>query len=65
MATTPRNVLTSYLDPVLGVTVTVYKPRKAPAVKMGGKNSRGYVVGSSGFATGFPRKSALGGQTND
>lgn len=54
----PRNVLTTYTDKSLNVTVTVYKPRATPRSKMTSKNSRGYVVGTSGIATGFPRKSA-------
>ena len=56
--TKPRNVLTTYTDKTLNVTVTVYKPRSAPRSKMVSKNSRGFVVGTSGFANGFPRKSA-------
>lgn len=54
----PRNVLTTYVDPVLNVTVTVYKPTKTPKSTMSGKNSRGFNVGTSGFASSFPRKSA-------
>jgi hypothetical protein len=51
----PRNVLTTYIDPVHNVTVTVYKPTKTPKSKMTCKNSRGFVSGNSGFANGFPR----------
>ena len=51
----PRNVLTTYTDPVFNVTVTVYKPQKTPRSKMSCKNSRGFVSGSSGIANGFPR----------
>ena len=51
----PRNVLTTYTDPVYNVTVTVYKPTKTPRSKMSCKNSRGFVTGSSGIASGFPR----------
>lgn len=54
----PRNVLTTYVDPTLNVTVTVYKPRSAPRSKMVSKNSRGFTSGTGGFANGFPRKSA-------
>jgi hypothetical protein len=55
----PRNVLTTYTDPVLNVLVTVYKPQRTPKSKMSGKNSRGFVVGTSGFANGFPRNVAV------
>lgn len=54
----PRNVLTTYVDPVLNVNVTVYKPRSAPKGKMVSKNSRGFTTGTGGFAIGYPRKSA-------
>lgn len=40
-----------------GGDIEIIKPRKAPKSKMRTKNSRGYVSGTSGFATGFPRKS--------
>jgi len=35
------------------------KSRKAPTQKMRGKSSRGYVVGTSGFPAGAPRKSTF------
>jgi hypothetical protein len=54
----PRNVLTTYVDPVLNCTVTVYKSTKTPKSKMTGKNSRGFNLGTSGFASSFPRKTA-------
>ena len=38
-----------------GVIETV-KPRKTPKAKMTAKNSRGFVTGTSGFATGYPSK---------
>jgi hypothetical protein len=40
-----------------GGVVEVVKARKAPKSKMTCKSSRGYVVGTSGFAMGFPSKS--------
>lgn len=55
---TPRNVLTTYVDPVLKATVTVYKSRRAPKSTMVAKSSRGYTTGSSGFAASYPRKTA-------
>ncbi len=54
----PRNVLTTYTDPELNVLVTVYKPQRTPKSKMSGKNSRGFVSGTSGYANGFPRSVA-------
>jgi hypothetical protein len=42
-----------------GGSIETIKPRKAPTTKMRGKNSRGFVQGSSGFANGFPRKTGL------
>jgi hypothetical protein len=56
---TPRNVLTTYADPTLGVIVTVYKPRKAPRMLMNGKTTRGASTGTGGFSTSFPRKCAF------
>lgn len=45
-----------------GVLFTVVKPRKTPkSTWMSGKNSRSASTGSSGFATGFPRKSTFTG----
>jgi hypothetical protein len=43
-----------------GVIETV-KSRKAPKSAMKGKNSRGFTTGTSGFATGYPKRS--GGAT--
>lgn len=40
-----------------GGQVQVVKSRKAPILKMLGKNSRGFRTGTSGFAVGFPSKS--------
>ena len=42
-----------------GGSIETIKPRKAPSSKMTCKNSRGYVTGTSGFATGMPRKSTF------
>lgn len=58
-AKTPRNVLTTYADPSLGVVVTVYKPRKAPKMTMNGKTTRSSSTGTSGFSTTFARKSTF------
>lgn len=58
MAKQPRNVLTTYVDPTLNVTVTVFKPRATPKSKMVSRTSRGYVTGTSGRANGFPRAAA-------
>jgi hypothetical protein len=38
-----------------GGSIEVVKAKKAPAQKMMAKSSRGFVKGSSGFATGFPK----------
>jgi hypothetical protein len=52
-----RNILSQTV--VNGVTFTVVKPRKIPKSGwMSGKTTKGSTTGSSGFATGFPRKSA-------
>lgn len=42
-----------------GGSIEVIKSRKAPRQKMGGKVTRGSSTGTSGFATGFPRKSTF------
>ena len=42
-----------------GGSVEVVKSRKAPKQKMRCKSSRGMVAGTSGFATGMPRKSTF------
>jgi hypothetical protein len=42
-----------------GVVQVDEKKRKAPKSKMSGKNSRGFINGTSGFATGYPRKSGI------
>lgn len=40
-----------------GVIQVDNKKRRAPKSKMSAKSSRGFVSGTGGFATGFPRKS--------
>jgi hypothetical protein len=40
-----------------GGSVVVEKPKRTPKTKMSGKNSRGFMAGTSGFATGYPNKS--------
>ena len=40
-----------------GGTIEVVKAKKAPKSKMTCKSSRGFQGGTSGFATGFPRRS--------
>jgi len=40
-----------------GGVVEIVKSRKAPKMIMRGKSSRSFTTGTSGFATGFPRKS--------
>lgn len=56
----PRNLLSQTV--VDGVTFTVVKPRKIPKSSwMSSKNSKNSTTGSSGFATGFPRKSTFTG----
>jgi hypothetical protein len=42
-----------------GGSIETIKPRKAPTTKMRAKNSKGFVQGSSGFASGFPRRTGL------
>jgi hypothetical protein len=39
-----------------GVVQVNEKTRKAPKTKMSGKSSRGFMGGTGGFATGYPRK---------
>ena len=39
-----------------GMGATVLKPRKAKRPVCRVKSSKGFVKGSSGFATGYPRK---------
>ena len=39
-----------------GVIQVDEKKRKAPKTKMSGKSSRGFMGGTGGFATGYPRK---------
>ena len=39
-----------------GVIQVNEKTRKAPKTKMSGKSSRGFMGGTGGFATGYPRK---------
>lgn len=57
MSKLPRNVLSVTVD-ANGVKTTVFKPRKAPKSRMVGKTSRGYTVGTSGFAMGYARSTA-------
>lgn len=40
-----------------GGQIEVVKARKAPKAKMSAKPSRGFQSGTSGFATGFPKRS--------
>jgi len=42
-----------------GGAIETVKARKAPKMLMRAKNSRGFVSGTSGFATGFPRKTTV------
>lgn len=39
-----------------GGTIEVVKARKAPKVRMGVKQSKGFQAGTSGFASGYPRR---------
>lgn len=39
-----------------GGVIEVGKPARARKSKMASKSSRGFVAGTSGFATGFPRR---------
>jgi hypothetical protein len=39
-----------------GGVIQESKPRRAPKSKMSGKNSRGFIGGTSGFANGFPKR---------
>ena len=39
-----------------GMGATVLKPRKIKKPVCSGKTSKGFVKGTSGFATGYPRK---------
>jgi hypothetical protein len=42
-----------------GGSIEVVKARKAPKQRMSGKTTRNASTGTSGFATGFPRKSCI------
>lgn len=42
-----------------GGSIEVVKSRKAPKQKMRAKSSRSFVVGTSGFPAGAPRKSTF------
>jgi len=42
-----------------GGNIEVVKPRKSPKQRMSGKVTRSASTGTSGFATGFPRKSCI------
>lgn len=39
-----------------GMTATLLKPRKAKSLVMSAKNSKGFAQGTSGFATGYPKR---------
>lgn len=39
-----------------GGVIQESKSRRNPKPKMSGKSSRGFISGTSGFATGFPRR---------
>ncbi len=56
----PRNVLSTYTDPVLGCKVTVYKPRKAPKSKARAKQTKSFQL-STGIAAGFPSRCSVFG----
>jgi hypothetical protein len=42
-----------------GVIQVDERKRRAPKAKMASKSSRGFVSGTSGFATGMPRKTTF------
>ena len=42
-----------------GLGATKLKPRKAKRTAMRVKNSKGFARGTSGFATGYPRKTFI------
>jgi hypothetical protein len=42
-----------------GGSIEIVKARKAPKQLMSGKVTRSSSTGTSGFATGFPRKSCI------
>ncbi len=42
-----------------GGIIEVIKPRKAPKSKMSAKTTRVGSTGTSGFATGYPRRSGI------
>jgi hypothetical protein len=42
-----------------GGSIEIIKPRKAPKQRMSGKVTKSGSTGTSGFATGFPRKSCV------
>jgi hypothetical protein len=39
-----------------GGVIQESKSRRTPKASMSSKSSRGYICGTSGFATGFPRR---------
>ena len=39
-----------------GGVIEVGKPARAKKTKMASKSSRGFVAGTAGFATGYPRR---------
>ena len=53
MSKLPRNVVSQTVSN--GVTYTVCKPQRTPKAKMAVKQSRGFVSGSGGLSTGFPK----------
>jgi hypothetical protein len=42
-----------------GIVQVDEKKRKSPKTKISGKSSRGFMGGSSGFATGYPSKTFI------
>lgn len=42
-----------------GGVIQVGRPARVPKSKMSGKTSRGYCSGTSGFASGMPRKTTF------
>ena len=52
-----ENALTQFLKS--GGVIEVVKARKAPKARMSGKTTRNASTGSSGFATGYPRRSGI------
>jgi len=42
-----------------GGSIEIIKPRKAPKQRMSAKTTRNASTGTSGFATGYPRKCGI------